>query len=130
MKPGKRIFISGPMSGYPDYNRAAFARAARQLKRAGYTPINPGNLRLGPEAEWQDYMLESLKLLNTSEGVALLPKWQLSDGAQIEKLWATRIGLITLPVSYWLDVAQVAAHTPDSEVWFADWLRVAREAEA
>lgn len=128
MTTGKRIFISGPMSGYLNYNRAAFAEAARHLRNAGYTPINPGNLRLGPDAEWQDYMLESLKLLNTAEAVALLPKWQLSDGARIEKLWATRIGLVTLPVSYWLDVARVAAHTPDSEVWFADWFRVAREA--
>ena len=36
-----RIYISGPMTGMPDHNRAAFDAAAKRLREQGHFVINP-----------------------------------------------------------------------------------------
>ena len=38
---GKKVFISGPMSGYPDENFPAFDCWAAKLERAGCEVSNP-----------------------------------------------------------------------------------------
>lgn len=37
----RRIYISGPMSGIPNFNASAFNNAERKLRNAGWFPINP-----------------------------------------------------------------------------------------
>lgn len=39
----KKIYIAGPMSGYPEFNFPAFFRAAKLWEEAGWTVFNPAN---------------------------------------------------------------------------------------
>lgn len=41
-----RVYISGPMTGKPDNNIPAFAKAAGLIIQAGHTPIDPARLSL------------------------------------------------------------------------------------
>ena len=37
----KHIYLSGPMTGYPDFNRASFHAAAAKLRDEGHWVYNP-----------------------------------------------------------------------------------------
>lgn len=93
-----RVYISGPMTGLPDWNKPAFAAAAQQLMVRGYEPVNPAEVELGPDATWEQYMREDLKLLMDCEAVALLSGWEESRGATLEALIAFRLGMTVRPL--------------------------------
>lgn len=42
MRP--RIYIAGPMTVHPNFNREAFNAKADDLRIAGFTPLNPAAL--------------------------------------------------------------------------------------
>lgn len=97
-----RVYIAGPMSGLPEYNRPAFYEAAAHLEDLGHAAINPANIRLPKGTDsWQDYMRATTRLLTHCHGVALLPGWEKSTGAQIERRWAEAVGLVVLPLDQW-----------------------------
>ena len=73
------VFISGPYTGRP-FAKLAFARAARNLKDAGFRPINP--TRIVPREWGQDQAMElCLKLVDISDAVLQLDGWNESVGA-------------------------------------------------
>lgn len=87
-----RVFISGPMSGYEDFNYPAFHQAADQLKDR-YDIISPAHNQdgeplqppqPGQEKPWDHYMRESLRKLMDAECIYMLPGWNQSRGARIE----------------------------------------------
>jgi hypothetical protein len=79
-----KVYIAGPMTGLPDYNYPAFAAASDALAAAGYEPVSPAG-ELIDGWEWHHYLRRALQQMLTCEGVALLPGWELSRGARIEK---------------------------------------------
>ena len=87
------IYLSGPMSGYPDFNRATFADAADWVTKTGNLPLNPGSIRLPETASWADYMRKALTLLMRADGMLLLPGWQESRGVQIEYALAKNLDI-------------------------------------
>jgi hypothetical protein len=87
-----RLYISGAMTGFPDLNFPAFHAMAATLRAAGHEVVNPAEINPDPTAEWTDCMFEDLKQLTGCQGVVMLPGWEASPGAQIERLWATRTG--------------------------------------
>lgn len=96
IKVPEKVYISGPMTGLPDFNRPAFHAAAAQLRQAGYEVRNPADVRLGPDATWSDYMRVDLPMLLECDLVALLPGWHKSRGARLEYTVATDLGIRTL----------------------------------
>lgn len=97
-----RVYISGPMTGYPDYNRLAFRSAAAALSARGYDhPIDPGAVET-PDLAWADYLRADLKLLLGCEAVATLPGWQESRGACLEVHVAQALGMTVMPLDRWL----------------------------
>jgi hypothetical protein len=42
-----KIYIAGPMTGYPDYNRTAFFSKAKELMEEGHIVLNPALLPAG-----------------------------------------------------------------------------------
>lgn len=76
-----KIYISGPMTGLPNYNREAFNAAAEELKDK-YHVINPAVLPDG--LEYDDYIDIAKILIKRCDAIYLLPGWQGSKGANIE----------------------------------------------
>lgn len=92
----RRIYLSGGMSGVEraDYVRR-FREAERILRRHGYGCINPCRVWpcrwpwiyrvLGKRLAYAVVLCYDLLLLMTrADGIAMLPGWQASRGAQIE----------------------------------------------
>ena len=91
------VYVSGPMTGYADWNFPAFNAAAADLRAQGLRVINPADHGLVDGAEWADYLRTDLVQLLTCERIHLLPGWRKSKGAQLELHVAKALGLqITL----------------------------------
>ena len=100
----RRIYISGPMTGIePREYRRRFREAETILRRHGYGCINPCrvwpcrfpwlyrlmNALLGKRLAYAVILAYDLILLMTrADGIAMLPGWQASRGAQIENFVA------------------------------------------
>ena len=98
-----RLYIAGPMSGLPEWNYPAFFAAAKELRGAGYGPINPARVRAGVKCStWLDFMRESLKDIAACDGIATLPGWVSSRGASLEVDIAKRLDLPVRSVEDWL----------------------------
>lgn len=86
-----KVYISGPMTGKPDYNRAAFYLAAERLKRQGYIPKHTA--WMVDDLDRADYMRNSIELMLTCDAIFLLNGWKDSLGAKVEKSIADVCGL-------------------------------------
>ncbi len=87
------VYISGPMTGHPDYNRPAFHAMANKLRAGGYEVLNPAEVDLGERATWEDYLRKDLQMLVTVQEVCMLPGWQSSQGALLEVAIARILGI-------------------------------------
>jgi len=87
-----KLYIAGPMTGLPDFNFPAFHAVAATLRAAGHDAVNPAEINPDTAADWCDCMFEDLKQLSGCDGIVMLPGWDKSPGAQIERLWAGRTG--------------------------------------
>jgi hypothetical protein len=93
-----KVYIAGPMSGLPEHNYPAFARAAALLRTAGYAVTSPHELNPS-DRPWQDCMRVDLKaMLDGCEAIVMLPGWVGSRGAGIELRVARAVGMDVL---YW-----------------------------
>ena len=91
------IYISGPISGLPDGNRPAFAAVAEVFRSKGWVVVNPHDLFAADvEESWEGYMRKDLAALLTCTHLVMLPGWEQSRGAQLEKLVADAVGIQTL----------------------------------
>lgn len=95
------IFISGGISGVPDY-ASAFQKARYALKSAGYNVVDPSLTKGEPGWRWLDWMRVSVIQLMACDGVALLPGYQYSKGANIEYALAESLGLPVKMVDEWV----------------------------
>lgn len=101
-----KLYICGPMTGLPDHNYPAFARAAEQLRAAGYEVISPAENGLPPDAPWAEHMRVDIANLATHcMGLAVLPGWASSRGAAIEMGIAEDFEMHVMQVNTWLAVA-------------------------
>lgn len=92
------IYIAGPMSGMENFNRTAFAIAARNLDAKGHTVLNPAILPDG--LTYEHYMDIGLAMLRGSDAIYLLEGWEDSEGAKREFNLAVRLRLdISTPES-------------------------------
>ena len=99
-----KIYISGPMTGLPELNFPAFHAAAKKLRERGYEVCNPAenNEEGNPDMQWIDYMRLDIKMLMDCDGVATLPGWANSAGAQIEVDLAHKLGFPVRSCAKWL----------------------------
>ena len=90
-----RLYISGPMTGIHALNYQAFKAAAERLRAQGVQVISPHEI-IPPGAgpwSWEAHMRVDLAALLTADVIVMLPGWQTSRGAQLEKTVAEAIGL-------------------------------------
>lgn len=76
------VYISGPMTGLPDYNRPAFNAAAAKLRALGYEVVSPAEQPERPT--WEEYMRHDIRLMMDCRSIVLLPGWESSKGARTE----------------------------------------------
>jgi hypothetical protein len=79
-----RLYIAGPMTGYPDLNFPAFAREAVYFRSHGHEVVNPAEINPDPTAKWHDCMRADIRELVDCDSVAMLPGWEKSKGARLE----------------------------------------------
>jgi hypothetical protein len=95
----KRIYISGKITGDPDYYDK-FDKEENRLRNHGYMPCDPMWIP-DPEASWYGAMKAVLREMLLCDGVSLLPDWQDSKGAQIEERLARELGIEVRPNTEW-----------------------------
>lgn len=106
-----RIYLAGPMRGYPDFNFPAFIAAAAWLRAAGHEVFNPAERDLdngfspdgtdGTEQDLTDLNLDLRAALAAdlawicghADAVATLPGWEKSRGATAEVAAARALNL-------------------------------------
>lgn len=105
---GTNAFLSGPMTGYKNYNERKFIAAQIKLKNAGaedvYNPIlqwicEP--LRVSETRDHESYMVECVQELSRTKEdgtpyydvLVQLDGWKRSDGARVEKIVAESCGI-------------------------------------
>ena len=89
----KKIYISGAMSGKPDFNFPLFHAEALRLRRIGYDVVNPAELNPDPNTGWHECLRTDLKALLECDTIALLEGWEGSSGAHLELHVAHRVGI-------------------------------------
>lgn len=103
-----KVFITGPMTGLPDYNRDSFDNAAKTIEALGHTPLNPYRQELVDAGKtWGECVLSSLLQLLQADAILALEGAENSTGSTIEQVFAARMKiptvtyrtLATMPVS-------------------------------
>jgi nucleoside 2-deoxyribosyltransferase len=89
----KTIYLSGPMSGYPDHNFPAFHAAAAVLRRAGFSVINPADFGVKEGESWRKCLERDLMVLFHCDTVVTLDGWEESKGAKLEVYVARELGI-------------------------------------
>ncbi len=79
------LYLSGPMTGLPDFNRPAFNKAAEYLRKQGHTVWNPAE-EFDPEFIYprKVYMRRDIEALLKCESIVMLDGWEKSAGARLE----------------------------------------------
>ena len=116
-----KLYLAGPMRGYPHFNFPAFFEAARSLRDKDYIVFNPAerdvkvhgdgiaNNPTGDEAQaTKDHgfnLRDALEddttwICRHADGIALLPGWEKSKGATAERALGLALGLEVQPWWY------------------------------
>lgn len=96
-----KVYLSGPMSGRPEYNFPAFHAAAGRLRSVGFEVVSPAELDGDPPAgvipgdsTYNAYLARDVQIVAdpTVGAVAVLDGWEESTGARLEVTVAHRLG--------------------------------------
>lgn len=92
MIAGARIYVAGPMTGLPHFNRPTFHAAEGLMLLAGAAWVaNPAREPDG--LTWLQYMRRGLRNLRRCSLMVRLPGWERSRGAVLETAFAERWGI-------------------------------------
>ena len=85
-----KVYIAGPIRGVPDY-KERFAKMRKRYEEHGLAVLDPSTLPEGMEQS--DYMRICMAMIQSVDFIHMLPGWEDSEGATIEKAYADMIGL-------------------------------------
>lgn len=116
------VYLSGPMTGLPEYNRPAFFQASARLRKEFPEAFvhNPARINLPLNATWADYMRLNLHRLTYATEIRLLPGWEASSGARIETLIGA---LLDMPIRTVEGQAVAKAKVLDEAIRFLEMER-------
>lgn len=97
------LYISGPMTGYPDHNFPMFDWVEAALQHVGYRTLNPATKGIVPDWTWEDYLRHDLRQVLDADGVAVLDGWECSRGARLEVTTAQALGIPVMSWTLWRD---------------------------
>lgn len=89
---GYKIFLSGPMTGYPHYNFARFDELATEFRRLGFEVVNPAEIGrkfdMKKVAKSQDLYYQMTEEVQSKErtcnAIFLMNGWERSVGVRLE----------------------------------------------
>ena len=82
----EKIYISGKIGGLSEQEvRAKFEAAEMELTAEGYEVVNPAKNGLPFNAPWEVHVAIDIILLLGCDSIYLLPCWEQSKGATLEK---------------------------------------------
>ena len=84
-----KIYIAGPMTGLPNFNRDSFHKASDYFTSKGYSVLNPATLPDGLTSS--EYMDICVAMVRCADQVYFLEGWQKSAGAQAEYHLAVKL---------------------------------------
>ena len=99
-----KLYICGPMAGYPDLNAAQFKLVQVELEKRGYETVNPHDVQpigedyLPPAVA---YIRGDLVELLRCQGVATIGNTHCSWGASIEIDLAHKVMIPVRPYELW-----------------------------
>jgi hypothetical protein len=99
----KQAYLFGPMTGYAEDNRPAFAVATAKLRSMGLDVCSPSELDdTDPAAgrSWADYLRRDIPWVAAAGMGVALPGWRQSKGATLE---ATIMRTLGIPVFEYSD---------------------------
>lgn len=99
-----RIYLSGPMSGIEDNNFPEFHKWAAKLRADGHDVVSPAEIQ--EAGTWELCLRADLRELCTCEGIALMPGWENSRGANLELHVAHRLGMQVIHLPLQFDLVQ------------------------
>lgn len=108
-QPSRKVYVAGPMTGYPEFNYPAFGAAAAWLREAGYEVVSPHEVNppdVGFDHPWDWYMRRDIVALMDCEAVVVLTGWEASKGAGLETYIARTLGM---PILTLADLQEQAA---------------------
>lgn len=112
-----KIYVAGPMRGYPEFNFPAFHSAAAMLRKEGHEIFSPAerDQEVHGEEFAKKYKTGSLEeaskdgfslrralgddlawICQQADGIYLLKGWEKSKGANAEKATAEALGLVVM----------------------------------
>lgn len=99
------VYLSGPIKGVENY-KDIFNRTAAALEDLGDIVINPAELPLGMPNNL--YMPICLEMIKAADMVILLPGWDNSEGARLEKQFADYQEIKTMEIDLYIQERQAA----------------------
>ncbi len=89
----KIAYVAGKVTGLPkDQVKSKFNMISRQLTGMGYQVVRPVGIN-DNDQPWGETMRNDIKRMLECDEVHLLPDWQESRGAQLERDIAIRLGM-------------------------------------
>lgn len=91
----RKIYLSGPMTGYPEFNYPHFNRVAGELRKMGHEVYNPAEFKYDePTFPARKAFAEySAYICNEADTIVLLTGWEKSLGVSAELALAKNCGL-------------------------------------
>ena len=87
----ERIYISGPMKGMVNLNKALFYETQKKLESEGFDVTNPHELICSDD--YKECMKLDIRALTYCDTIYMLLNWKQSKGAMLEHMVAVMIGL-------------------------------------
>ncbi|ECI8027218.1 DUF4406 domain-containing protein [Salmonella enterica subsp. enterica serovar Ramatgan] len=99
-----KVYIAGPMSGLPNFNRDRFNEIAALVVESGNIPLNPAILPDGLSE--RDYMAIGIAMLQCADAIYLIEGWENSAGARAEKTLADKLNIprIRFSIAGWTNL--------------------------
>lgn len=87
-----KIFISGPMAGYKDFNSKAFYDAEAELTSKGWSVFNPAWIKVDSTWDRDNLLPIDIAAVAQCDAIFMLTGWEQSAGARAEYEFAVSCG--------------------------------------